>query len=348
MIEIVLMIACLLIIIYYFNYRRFEGFDENTESSEGTENTEGDALTSIKPNDNPIGSDSSSLKPNDNPIGSDPSSRKPVDSFINDLTRLLTNFKENNNIQSYVYDHTTKQDNVIIFYGKDNSNAQITKDDSLKITVNYGSGKKETYDYEKVYDKQILFTDPTNSKNSAVLQKTDNSMTLTVYSNDQEYLFYPDISNNRDTLVNYINEQYYDDTKIDKTKSTSSEITSSSKSSKSSKRSTDDLYILKSEIVPPVCPVCPTPITINECSSKPVSKTPEPNPLMNTLNNTMKTIESDFTKYTQPTKSQDVSQNAMLLPVQNYFVNDPTLALNGKAESTNEPMPMLNSFASFG
>ena len=63
-----------------------------------------------------------------------------------------------------------------MFYGKDNSTAQVTKDDSLKIIVNYGSGKKETYEYQKVYDDQILFTDSNNSKNSAVLQKTNNSM----------------------------------------------------------------------------------------------------------------------------------------------------------------------------
>ena len=345
MIEFVLMIGCLLIIIYYFNYRRFEGFDDtgDTEGTNGTNGAEGtdgtdDAMTSKK------GDDTNSKNPDViNPIGSDPSSLKPMDNLINDLTILLTNLKENNNIQSYVYDHTQKQDNVIMFYGKDNSTAQITKDDTLKIIVNYGSGKKETYQYEKVYDDQILFTDSNNSKNSAVLQKTNNSMLLTVYSNSQEYVFYPDISSNRDSLVNYINDKYYDSADSADNSKDNSTYNSKDKSKDS------DLYILKSEIVPPVCPACPRPITINECPMKPPQPKPQPtNPYMDALNNTMKNIESDVTTYTQPKKTQNVSQNAMLLPVQNYFVNDPTLALNGKTESKNEPIPLLNSFSSFG
>ena len=45
--------------------------------------------------------------------------------------------------------------------------------------------------------------------------------------------------------------------------------------------------------------------------------------------------------------NQNVNQNSMLLPVQNYFSNDPTLVTNG-SKTTDEPLPLLNSFSSFG
>ena len=266
----------------------------------------------------------------------------------------------------------------------------------MKVLVNYGSGKKETYDYEKVTGDQIMFTDSNNSKNSAVLKKTDKSMILTVHSDDNDYIFYPNISSNRDSLVNYLNEQYYDsaDTnsnsqnthsshthKSDTHKSnTNSKTYSGTSKNNNSCSSKNDLYTLKSEIVPPVCPACPNPITVNECPVKPSSpksnssksKPQSSYPFVDKLNNTVKTIES---KFSMPTSKQNsnqnifnqnplnqnsnqnifnqnsinpLNQNSMLLPVQNYFVNDPTLALNGKSDTTNEPMPLLNSFSSFG
>jgi hypothetical protein len=333
MIENILLIACVLFILYFFYISSKEGFEtKSTDSTEKTDNEE-------------------------------------------KLAALLTNIQEKSDgVQSYAYDHTTQQDNIIIFYGKNNSTAQVSNiSGKLQITVDYGSGNKESYVYLQVYDTQILFIDSNNSKNSAVLQKTDKSMTLTVNSNDKEYTFYPNISDNRDSLANYINEYYYtdnasqpeqDQTKTDKTKQTSR----------------DDLYILKSEIVPPVCPVCPTPITINECSKDTKGATgttgatgaigatatnPQPSSsFVDTLNSAVKNLEGEFTQNSnsnqnyqnsnvnqnsnQNYQNSNVNQNSMLLPVQNYFANAPALVTSATSDSINEPLPLLNSFSSFG
>jgi hypothetical protein len=78
------------------------------------------------------------------------------------------------------------------------------------------------------------------------------------------------------------------------------------------------------------------------------------------LNSAVKNLEADYSQYknyqtqkknevNQTNVSQNnVNQNSMLLPVQNYFANDPMLVTNGTTDSTNEPMPLLNSFSSFG
>ena len=197
-------------------------------------------------------------------------------------------------------------------------------------------------------------------------------MTLTVNSNENKYTFYPNISDSRNELATYINEYYYTDEKQG-TQSTNSNSTNSSNSS-NSKSKQDDLYILKSEIVPPVCPICPTPITINECSKNSSNNTstagntgttgntetntPEPsNPFVDTLNSAVKNLEAEYSQYQtayqsayqkQKASVDDVNQNSMLLPVQNYFANNPTLVTNGTSDSTNEPLPLLNSFSSFG
>jgi len=332
MIENILLIACVLFILYFFYISSKEGFEiKSTDSTEKTDNEE-------------------------------------------KLAALLTNIQDKSDgVQSYAYDHTTKQDNIIIFYGKNNSTAQVSNiSGKLQITVDYGSGNKESYVYLQVYDTQILFIDSNNSKNSAVLQKTDKSMTLTVNSNDKEYTFYPNISDNRDSLANYINEYYYTDTsESDQTDQTKTDQT------KTDQTNRDDLYILKSEIVPPVCPVCPTPITINECSKDTNGATgttgatgaigatatnPQPSSsFADSLNSYVKNLEGEFTQNSNPNQNyqnqnyqnqnyqtSNVNQNSMLLPVQNYFANTPALVTSGTSDSINEPLPLLNSFSSFG
>ena len=320
MIEIILLIACVLFIIYFFLTKK-EGFD--TETTETTDKTTDKSSDTANKED--------------------------------ELISLLTDFKNkySDNVQSYVYDHTKKQDSIIIFYGQNNSTAQVSNvDGKLQIVVDYGNGNKETYTYLQVYDSQIVFVDSNDNKNSAVLQKTEKSMTLTVNSDEKKYTFYPNISDSRNELATYINEYYYTDgTNLNDTKD----------STKDSTKETNDLYILKSSIVPPVCPVCPTPITINECSTNSNTNSTKPsNPFVDTLNSAVKNLEANYsqyqnsyqTAYQTQKKNQvninDVNQNSMLLPVQNYFADNPTLVTNGTSDSTNEPMPLLNSFSSFG
>jgi hypothetical protein len=342
MIEIILLIACVLFILYFFyTLTKKEGFDDNSKENSDSNADSTDSDTKQNKED--------------------------------ELIALLTDFKNkySDNIQSYVYDHTKKQDTIIMFYGQNNSTAQVSNvDGKLQIVIDYGNGNKETYEYLQVYDNQIVFVDSTNNKNSAVLQKTEKSMTLTVNSNENKYTFYPNISDSRNELATYINEYYYTDEK----QGTQPTTNSSNSNSSNSKSNQDDLYILKSEIVPPVCPVCPTPITINECpknssgntstagntagNTSTTGSTPEPsNPFVDSLNSAVKNLEAEYSQYQNAYQSayqkqkasvNDVNQNSMLLPVQNYFANNPTLVTNGTSDSTNEPLPLLNSFSSFG
>lgn len=391
MIENILLIACLLFILYFFYTSHKEGFDETERSR--------DKFSDKYSNNSTDDTNTENTNSTDDTNSTEKSDKEKQ------LISLLTQFQDkySDGIQSYVYDHTTKQDNIIIFYGQNNSTSQVSNvDGKLQITVDYGNGNKQTYNYLEVYDTQILFIDSANSKNSAVLQKTDKSMTLTVNSDEKTYTFYPNISDNRNSLASYINEYYYTD-KINETPSDSTtQSTQSTQSTQNSQTNRDDLYILKSEIVPPVCPVCPTPITINECSksgktgttgttgstgSTGSTDTPQPSSsFVDSLNSAVKNLEGEFTSsknsnqnsyqnsiqnpfknsyqnsnqnsnqnpYQNPYQNsnqngqyQNVNQNSMLLPVQNYFSNAPTLVTNATG-STDEPLPMLNSFSSFG
>lgn len=211
-----------------------------------------------------------------------------ITGFVNDvnaygITAAISDFQQGataflapistSNSNSYVYDHTTKQNNVIIFYGVNNSTANVTNvSGTLQINVSYGNGNTETYIYSQMYDDQIIFISSANTSNSAVLVKTNNSMTLTIYSGGNTYSFYSNISNSRNELATYINEYYYGSTGTSLPISSYPTIPPSTYDYSNYMPSgipktaipygKEDMYILKSEVVPPVCPVCPPPVVL--------------------------------------------------------------------------------------
>lgn len=109
----------------------------------------------------------------------------------------------------------------------------------------------------------------------------------------------------------------------------------------------EDLYILKSEIVPPVCPRCPAP----ECPKsqdnkkcppcKPCGRCPEPEfdcQKVRVNNNSREYSEVDVSIKTNNNNSND------LLPVS---IGD-ALSGNSGSNNDNSPLPVLTSFSSFG
>jgi hypothetical protein len=304
----------------------------------------------------------------------------PDDSTFRDA--ILSSLQQNTN---YDYDHTTGMNNVTVFYGENNSTANLANTDGkLSIIVYYGNGNKEVYKYSKVYDNQVLFDGVgIDLGKTAVITKTNGSMTLTVHSGDKDYTFYPNVSKSRDQLATFMNDFYYGDGKTggktggadpasQPTKPTISSLFANAGANAGTgipksaiPIGKEDLYVLKSEIVPPVCPVCPAPIIYSgsnaaqkqyekERPCPACERCPEP------IVDCKKVIKYKRDGGGSSDNYFDYSnyiQSKVNIPVQkfNWFSAEPNLTQKGhKYSSTpptrpeDEPMPVLNSFSSFG
>ena len=99
---------------------------------------------------------------------------------------------------------------------------------------------------------------------------------------------------------------------------------------------TEDLYILKSEIVPPVCPACPSvqvcPASKHKCRPcPPCARCPEP--------------AFDCKKV----PNYDAPQNQSLPGFYgNIGVAGSSAPIGGGSSQSSQPMPVLNSFSQFG
>ena len=290
--------------------------------------------------------------------GSTGSTDTDSDPSINPL--IYSPPSENSTTSSYDYDHTTQQDNTIIFYGQNNSTATVSNNlGQLQISVNYANGNTEIYKYSQVYNDQIIFI--SSGSNKAVLVKTENSMTLTIYANGNTFVFYTDINKNKNQLAGYLNDYYYSqDEHISSQPTTiNSNIYSNylpqgiPKSSIPSGK--EDLYILKSEVVPPVCPVCPPTIIVKGSEKNGTDKPPPcpackrcPEPIVD-CKKVVKYKRNEGGSYGEYASFDQDTE-----PVQkvfNQFEEKANLFKKGnnyKPESNSEPLPLLNSFSAFG
>jgi hypothetical protein len=280
------------------------------------------------------------------------------------------NIPTTNNTTSYDYDHTTQQNNTIVFYGENNSTANVSNNlGQLQIKVNFGNGNTETYNYSQMYDDQIIFIG--SGSNKAVMIKTENSMSLTIYSDGNTYNFYSNINENKNKLAGYLNDYYYaDDLQTNQSQTNQDTQISSQPTFPKYDYSNylpdgipksaipygkEDLYILKSEVVPPVCPICPPPIVVmNDSKSK--SKAPPcpacercPEPIVDCK----KVVK--YKKDGGGSYGSFMNFNQDAEPVQNIFnqFEEKTKLFekgkNYKPESSSDgPMPLLNSFSAFG
>ncbi len=319
--------------------------------------------------------------------------------------------------QTYNYDHYTKTENSIVFFGPNNSTATVSLiNNRLQINVNYGDGSSEIFIFSSTTDGQIVFVGISNSQNSAVLTKTENkSQVVTVYANGTTYTFYSNIHENTNDLSSFIDAYYYSgDAGVDEAGKLYGVLTSLVKNQTAANypymspiintnpttqftsnyndylppgiprsqipTGMEDLYILKTEIVPPVCPVCPSPIIMSNCAANgkgnsksntsdyppcPACKRcPEPvvdcKKVIKYKNNSGTTSydssndSSNDSSYNSSYKSNG-SKNGYSNPVQskliagsqNVFNSEPELYDQGTQENGG-PMPVLNSFSSFG
>jgi hypothetical protein len=292
---------------------------------------------------------------------SDPSDPgDPIDPSINPL--IYSPPSENTTTTSYDYDHTTQQDNTIIFYGQNNSTATISNNlGQLQISVNYGNGNTEIYKYSQVFNDQIIFI--SSGSNKAVLIKTENSMTLTIYANGNTYVFYTDINKNRNQLAGYLNDYYYSqDEPISSQPTTINSNIYSNYLPPGIPRSSipagkEDLYILKSEVVPPVCPVCPPSIIIKGNGSGTTANDTPPCPACERCPEPIVDCKKvvKYKKNEGGSYGEYASFDQDTEPVQkvfNQFEEQAKLFDKGKNYKPNsgssDPVPLLNSFSAFG
>jgi len=267
---------------------------------------------------------------------------------------------ESSDTMAYDYDHTTQQNNTIVFYGQNNSTATVSNNSGqLQIVANYGNGETETFKYSQVYNEQIIFIG--SGTNKAVMVKTDNSMTLTIYANGNTFIFYSNINKNKNQLAGYLNDYYYGDP----SQSISSQPTTINtiysdylppgipKSSIPSGK--EDLYILKSEVVPPVCPVCPPSIIVKgDGSGGSGNGDPPPCPACKRCpepivdcKKVVKYKHNSGGSYGEYANFDDTPQKVF-----NQFEEKANLFKKGKnykpETNSSDPVPLLNSFSAFG
>lgn len=283
-----------------------------------------------------------------------------IDPSINPL--IYSPPSESTTTTSYDYDHTTQQDNTIIFYGQNNSTATVSNNlGQLQISVNYGNGNTEIYKYSQVYDDQIIFI--SSGSNKAVLIKTENSMTLTIYANGNTFVFYTDINKNRNQLAGYLNDYYYSqDEPISSQPTTINSNMYSNYLPPGIPRSSipsgkEDLYILKSEVVPPVCPVCPPTIIVKGTGKNGKDTDPPPCPACKRCPEPIVDCKKVVKYKTNEGGSYgDYASFDQAEPVQkvfNQFEEKAKLFDKGKnykpeSSSDSGPVPLLNSFSAFG
>ena len=126
----------------------------------------------------------------------------------------------------------------------------------------------------------------------------------------------------------------------------------------------EDLYILKSEVVPPICPVCPPPVVIvgdgsnSSSSSSPpcpaCERCPEPivdcKKVIKYKQNTGSNYENASSNSNSSSGDSSGSGTSKDKNVYSGFNANSTLYKQGKYTPSSEstPVPLLNSFSAFG
>ena len=117
----------------------------------------------------------------------------------------------------------------------------------------------------------------------------------------------------------------------------------------------EDMYILKSQVIPPVCPMCPSvgPYTMSnsqdsDSTSAPAGAMPPTLKQINAVKNWEETISSAST-YT-PLYGSNLASNASAKKASSVRPGSQTASTSASSASTADylPMPVLNDFSQFG
>ena len=185
------------------------------------------------------------------------------------------------------YDHYNKISYPTIYYGPNGSTARVINIDGKgKIIITSANGTTKIY-YINTSSSSAstkTYTGPnggtatitTDSNGNQIVQVTGPNGTKVIYTPNNTY-----ISNSQDPTINQPSSTSSNNTSNSLYNTTSSIYDPSTYSSSlpagipasQIPAGQEDLYILKSEVVPPVCPKCPDPI-INNPDNFDVSKCP--------------------------------------------------------------------------
>jgi hypothetical protein len=180
--------------------------------------------------------------------------------------------------------------NIVIFKNNLPNSGYTNNDYNNSNYQNYSNSINDSSSSSNNIDKYTSYNNDNNNNNV-----DDNNIT-NISQND----------NSKPLITNYDSSSYYNSKQGFNNGIPASEIPKGS----------EDLYILKSQIVPPVCPVCPSPIVKNCDKSRKCPPCPAPQRCPS---------ESDFICKKEP-NYQNINSN-----VQKML-----------------PLPVLNSFSSFG
>jgi hypothetical protein len=272
------------------------------------------------------------------------------------------------------YDHFSKTSAPTVFYGPNGTKALVmNKNDKFEIIITESNGKTKTYSTSKSNGNNSNNSNSNSNSNenkntgsaesiSRMMKQFENSTfygpdggsarfftgkdgqnaveetkangDTTIYTSTNTYTF-----NYKDKNKAYDNSgsksksdslEYSNDKKGGQNKTSASEVTKGN-----IPHGKEDLYILKSQIVPPVCPVCPTAAM---CADKIKAKCP-PCPAC------ARCPESNFDCKKVPSYySSSESRN----PYSSYGRGgfDATGSFNGS--SSNMPVPVMSDFSTFG
>ena len=176
------------------------------------------------------------------------------------------NYNSYNNTNSYNYDHFSKESYPTTFYGPSGGTLRIEDNGGKKtIAVTTSDGTAYVYTFDSAQAGADVYVGDQGGS-AMVLTSSDGSMYVEVTGPNGDTVRFTDeqgTSNNQDGVYNDSLPQGIPRSMIP--------------------AGSEDMYILKSEVVPPVCPQCPAPVIIKtgekaECQPCPAcARCPEPN-----------------------------------------------------------------------
>ena len=199
---------------------------------------------------------------------------------LNNNTIVITN--KNGTTQIYYIDTNSNDLNMSIYHGPNGGSAKlITNNDKQLLEITTPNGSK------------IIYTGDNNHNNNNQYDNNNNQYDDNQYNNNNNQY------NNNNNQYNNNNNQYnnnnnqYDDNQYNNNNNQYNDNNSNNYynslpngiSRSQIPSGQEDLYILKSQVVPPVCPKCPSPIVkcpsdtdVTKCPPcPPCARCPEPN-----------------------------------------------------------------------
>ncbi len=176
-----------------------------------------------------------------------------------------SNNDTNNNSSYDNYDHYSGSAYPTIFYGPGGQTARVIQNGtSITIVVTTQNGNTEIYYIDNSAQPGVKKFYGPNGNNATIVSGNDGKKALKITTNDGKTIIYT-----ADNTYNYqsVDKTMFEGDSSNKYPTYNDAFTTSQGIPKNMiPAGQEDLYILKSEVVPPVCPKCPDPIL--KCEDK--------------------------------------------------------------------------------